>query len=77
MPKNPETHALSKKLKFMQGWGKLKYGFRFHMILAVLGPVFILLHANFRPGLPYSNVALFSMLLVIGRFFHASVYGGL
>jgi hypothetical protein len=76
------SYSLRKKLGFMQRWGALKYWFRFHMLLGVLGPVLILFHANFGLGSLNSNVALFSMLLVaasglIGRVIYARIHFGL
>jgi hypothetical protein len=77
-------YPLRKRWKFMRNWFELKQWFRLHMVLGVLGPVFILLHANFRLGSANSTVALVAMLLVagsglVGRYlygkFHHGLYG--
>ena len=52
-----------------------------HMLFGVLGPVFILFHANFNHGSINSTVALYSMLLVagsglIGRYVYAQIHRG-
>jgi hypothetical protein len=53
-----------------------------HMLLGILGPTAIVLHANFRLGSMNSRVALASMLLVagsgyVGRFLYTRIYRGL
>lgn len=75
-------YPLRKKSRFMQGWGPVKYWFRIHMALGVLGPVCILFHANFSLGSTNSNVALFCMIVVagsglIGRSFYSKIHYGL
>lgn len=62
--------------------GPIKLWFRTHIILGVLGPVFILFHSNFQFGSFNSTVALASMLLVaasgfFGRYFYAKIHYGL
>jgi hypothetical protein len=78
-------YPLSKRIRIMQRWLKLQTWFRMHMLLGVLGPACILLHANFKLGSTNSTVALGAMLLVagsglIGRYlygkFHYGLYGG-
>jgi hypothetical protein len=59
-----------------------KNWFKLHMILGVLGPLFILYHCNFGLGSTNSNVALASMLLMvtsglIGRFIYGKIHYGL
>jgi hypothetical protein len=66
----------AKHLGSVSGW------FRFHMALGVIGPLLILLHANFQLGSQNSAVALLSMLLVvtsgvIGRYMYRRVHRGL
>jgi hypothetical protein len=77
-------YSLRKHIKFMQRLGKLKYWFRFHMMLGVLGPTLVLFHTTFRVGSLNATVALYCMLLVavsglIGKFvytrIHKSLYG--
>jgi hypothetical protein len=52
------------------------------MILGILGPVLVLLHANFRLGSINSNVALAAMLIVaisgvVGRYLYSRIHVGL
>jgi len=59
-------YPLRKKLHAMRSWGSVRLWFKAHMVLGVLGPVFILFHSNFQLGAVNSNVAFFAMLLVMG-----------
>lgn len=66
----------------MQGLGKLKYWFRIHMILGVLGPTLVLFHTTFRVGSVNASVALYCMILVassglIGKFVYTRIHKGL
>lgn len=75
-------YSLRKHVKFMQKLGKLKYWFRIHMILGVLGPTLILFHTTFHTGSINATVALYCMLLVagsglIGRFVYTRIHKGL
>jgi hypothetical protein len=75
-------YPLRKRVKVLRVLGGIKHWFRLHMILGVLGPVLILFHANFGLGSTNSNVALFSMLLVmgsglIGRYLYSRLHRGL
>jgi len=75
-------YPIRKKARFARGWGPVKYWFRGHMTLGVLGPLLILYHANFSLGSMNSNVALFSMILVatsglIGRYIYTKIHFGL
>lgn len=75
-------YPLRKRARFMASWGAVKYWFRVHMMLGVLGPVCILFHSNFHLGSMNSNLALFSMLLVsgsglVGRFLYIKIHYGL
>lgn len=75
-------YSFRKHIKFMQGLGKLKYWFRIHMMLGVLGPILILFHTTFRVGSINASVALYSMLLVagsglIGKFVYTRIHRGL
>lgn len=72
------SYSARKRLRWMRRWGRIKVWFQAHMLLGVLGPVAILFHANFGLGSTNSNVALFSMLLVmasgiVGRFLYTRV----
>jgi hypothetical protein len=59
-------YSARKNLRFMRRWGAVKHWYRGHMALGVLGPVFILFHANFRLGSLNSRVVLASTLVVMG-----------
>jgi hypothetical protein len=56
--------------------------FRFHMVLGVAGPLFILYHCCYRTGATNSNVALWSMIIVagsgiVGRYLYSRIHNGL
>lgn len=75
-------YPLRKRLPRLEFLGSIKGWFNAHMVLGVVGPVFILYHSNYSLGATNSNVALISMLLVsgsgvIGRFFYTRVHEGL
>lgn len=75
-------YPVRKQARFMRNWGALRYWFRMHMLLGVVGPVAILFHCNFQLGAINSNVALFSMLIVagsglIGRYVYTKIHFGL
>lgn len=68
--------------KAMRNVFKVHHWFRLHMVFGVCGPVFILLHSNFKLGSLNSNIALFSMLLVassglFGRYLYQQIHKGL
>ncbi len=75
-------YPLRKRVRGLGSLGSLKGWFRFHMILGIVGPVFILFHCNFQLGSLNSNVALFSMLIVstsgiMGRYIYSRIHHGL
>jgi len=75
-------YPLRKRLRFMRYLGPVKYWFRSHMMLGVIGPSCILFHANFQLGSLNSNVALICMLAValsgvVGRFIYSKIHNGL
>lgn len=75
-------YSFRKHTKFMQRVGKLKYWFRIHMILGVMGPLLIIFHTTFQLGSLNATVALYCMLLVagsglIGRFVYRRIHQGL
>jgi hypothetical protein len=75
-------YPLRKRMKFLRFLGTTVFWFRAHMVLGVIGPVLILLHANFRLGSVNSNVALAAMLVVavsgiIGRYLYSGIHLGL
>jgi len=75
-------YPLRKKIRALSAFGPIKYWFRIHMALGIIGPTLILYHANFSLGSVNSNVALFCMLIVaisglIGRFIYTRIHYGL
>jgi hypothetical protein len=75
-------YPLRKHVRWMRYLGPVRYWFRAHMMMGVLGPVLILYHCNFRLGSTNGNIALFSMLLVatsglVGRYFYTRIHYGL
>lgn len=75
-------YSFRKHIKFMQGLGKLKYWFRIHMILGVLGPVLVLFHTTFRLGSMNASIAFYCMVVVatsglIGKFAYTRIHRGL
>lgn len=75
-------YPLRKNWKILSRVLRVKDWFRAHMILGILGPTLILFHSNFKLGSTNSNVALFSMLLVvfsglIGRYVYRQIHHGL
>ncbi len=72
-------YPLRKNLRFMRHWGTVKHWFYAHKMLGVLGPLLIVLHSNFKLHAINSNVALFSMLVVVasglvGRYLYAKLH---
>jgi hypothetical protein len=75
-------YPLRKRVRSLRALGGVSLWFRTHMILGVLGPVLVLLHANFRLGSINSNVALGAMLVVaisgvVGRYFYSRIHVGM
>jgi len=75
-------YPLRKHARWACGFGPVRYWFRSHMLMGVLGPVCILFHCNYQLGSTNGNIALFSMLLVagsglIGRYFYTKIHYGL
>lgn len=60
------VYPLRKYMRFAQGWGNIRVWFWLHITLGILGPLLILLHANFRANSLNAAVALYSMLVVVG-----------
>ncbi len=76
------VYPIRKRVQSLKPIGSVKFWFKFHMLLGVVGPVCILFHANFQLGSTNSRVALFSMLIVassgmIGRYFYKRIHYGL
>jgi hypothetical protein len=75
-------YSFRKRNKAARAVGSIRFWFRTHMILGVIGPVLILFHANFRLGPINSNVALFAMVTValsgvIGKYIYGKIHMGL
>jgi hypothetical protein len=76
------VYSFRKRNKAARVIGSIKFWFRTHMMLGVIGPVLILFHSNFRLGPLNSNVALFAMLTVaisgaIGKYIYGKIHMGL
>ncbi len=75
-------YPLRKHAGWMRRLGHVRYWFRMHMLMGIIGPVCILYHCNFQLGSMNGNVALISMLVVsssglVGRYFYTRVHYGL
>lgn len=75
-------YPLRKRVRIMRYLGPVKFWFRSHMMLGVIGPICILYHAGFKLGSMNSNIALFCMITVassglIGRYFYRKIHYGL
>ena len=71
-----------KRVRWLNFLGSIPEWFQLHMVLGVVGPVCILVHANFSLGAANSNVALFCMLAVVGsgvvgRYFYTRLHARL
>lgn len=76
------AYPLRKRVPFMQAWGKTRYWFWWHMVLGILGPTAILLHASYDFGslnatVAFSAMACVSLSGVFGRFVYARIHHGL
>lgn len=75
-------YSARKHSSLMQKLGKLKYWFRIHMMLGVLGPILVVFHTHFKLGSINASIAFYCMLLVagsgvIGRFVYTKIHKGL
>ena len=75
-------YPASKRFRWTGFIGSIQGWFRAHMVLGVLGPMFMLFHANFSLGATNSNAALIAMLIVsgsglVGRYFYTRIHLGL
>lgn len=57
-------YPLRKKVRLMRRWIPIRYWFTGHLIIGILGPTLVVLHANFRLGSVNSATVLISTLLV-------------
>jgi hypothetical protein len=76
------VYPLRKYVKFMQGWGRVKFWLWGHMLLGIGAPLLILVHCTFRTGSTNAAVALWSMVIVaisgiIGRVLYTRLNRGL
>lgn len=76
------VYPLRKRKTHWRFIGSVKFWFRFHMILGVLGPVLIIYHSGYRLGSLNSRVAFVSMLIVaasglVGRYLYRRIHHGL
>lgn len=80
------AYPIRKNLRLMRAWGEIRHWFLLHKMFGIVAPVLVLYHSNFKLHAVNSNVALFSMLLVVasglvGRYIytkiHSSHYGEL
>jgi len=75
-------YPLRKRARFMQRLGPVKWWFRSHMLLGIIGPMCILFHCSFHLGALNSNVSLLCMTLVassglVGRYLYSKIHYGL
>lgn len=71
-----------KRFRWLKVIGTVKLWFQAHMVLGIIGPLFVLYHSNFSLGATNSNAALFAMLIVsgsgiVGRYFYTRIHFGL
>jgi hypothetical protein len=76
------TYPLRKRISFLNNIGILPTWFRWHMVLGILGPTFIMFHSTFKIGSINAGVAMTCMMLVsgsgiFGRFFYTKIHHGL
>ena len=76
------VYPLRKRKPHWHFMGSVKFWFRFHMILGVIGPVLVIFHSGYRLGSLNGQVAFFSMLIVaisglIGRYLYRRIHHGL
>ena len=76
------VYPLSKRWRAMTRHLSVKFWFRLHMLLGVLGPVLIVLHSSYQLGSMNGRVAFFCMLIVaisglFGRYFYRRIHYGL
>lgn len=83
-------YPLRKRVKLFENIGVLPTWFKWHMVLGILGPLFIVFHSTYHVYIPFLHptgsmnaaVAMYCMLLVsgsgtFGRFFYTKIHHGL
>jgi hypothetical protein len=73
------AYSVRKRWRALDRAGSVRTWFHAHMVLGLLGPTAILLHANFEPGSLNARVALACMLAVsgsglVGRFIYTRIH---
>jgi hypothetical protein len=76
------VYPMRKRIHALSFLGNSMLWFRLHMGLGIVGPVFILFHANFGLGSLNSKMALLSMIIVavsgiVGRYIYVRFHYGL
>ena len=76
------VYPMRKRIHALAFLGSNRLWFRLHIAFGILGPLFILFHANFDLGSFNSQVALFSMIIValsgiVGRYLYVRFHYGL
>ena len=83
-------YPLRKRWPLLEKFGFLAFWFKWHMLLGILGPLFIIFHSTYHVYIPFIHptgsinaaVAMYCMLLVsgsgtFGRFFYTKIHHGL
>ncbi len=83
-------YPLRKRWTVLENLGFLPTWFKWHMVLGILGPLFIIFHSTYHVYIPFIHptgsinaaVAMYCMLLVsgsgtFGRFFYTKIHHGL
>lgn len=83
-------YPLRKRLPILEKIGFLAFWFKWHMLLGILGPLFIIFHSTYHVYIPFIHptgsinaaVAMYCMILVstsgtFGRFFYTKIHQGL
>lgn len=83
-------YPLRKRLPILEKVGFLAFWFKWHMLLGILGPLFIIFHSTYHVYIPFIHptgsinaaVAMYCMILVsasgtFGRFFYTKIHHGL
>lgn len=75
-------YPLAKRIRFLQSIMRLKYWFKYHMLLGIVGPITIFFHSTMQLESTNGAVAFYSMLAVffsglVGRYFYTRIHKGL
>jgi hypothetical protein len=75
-------YSVRKRVRSLRSVGPVRRWLSVHMMLGLVGPIFVLFHANFRLGSLNSNVSLGCVLLVassgvVGRLLYPRIHHGL